>query len=285
MDFLDDALKNKYVVGILYLIACLILLKIVNQIFYGMIKKKKGDSIKLQFLKGFLEVVVVVFFFLRIASLSTVLSSFSNTILMSSSLIVVVLGFIFQEGLSNIIHGFIITLFKPFKQGDRVEIGLGGEKLTGYVKSMTLRHTIITGIIDNADSIIPNSVLDNSIIRNLTTQDETNKYPLKVSITYDVAMDPVKLATAKHLFSKAVVDNPLTVDARHDKTRDYNIKVDLAESSVDLTIFVETNTAEDNFIAATQIKEKLLEVYPPAGIEFAYNHLEISGALNCIKNN
>ena len=54
----------------------------------------------------------------------------------------------------------------------------------------------------------------------------------------------------------------------------------MSESSVDLTVFVETRTAEENFLAATQIKEKILKEFPEAGITFAYNHLEISGRLD-----
>ena len=280
MSFIDELMKNKYFVALLYVSVCFILVKILNVVFAKIIRKSNSDGIKFQFLKGVIKTIVIIFFMFRIAALSNVLSSFSNTILMSSSLIVVVLGFIFQEGLSNIIHGFILTIFKPFKLGDRVEINVGGDRLTGYVKAMTLRHTMILGIIDNAESIIPNSLLDNSVIRNLTTDYQNNKYPLKVSITYDDATDPTKLAVAKHLFSNAVLENPLTKDARIDKNQDYNIKIDLSESSVDLTIFVETSTAEENFLAATQIKERLLNDYPKAGISFAYNHLEISGKIN-----
>ena len=279
MTFFDDLMKNKYFIALIYISVCFVVIKILDAIFARIIKKSSGDGIKFQFMNGIIKGLVIIFFLFRVAALSPVLSSFSNTILMSSSLIVVVLGFIFQEGLSNIIHGLILTIFKPFKLGDRVEINVGGDRLTGYVKSMTLRHTVITGIIDNAESIIPNSVLDKSVIRNLTTEDQNNKYPLKVSITYSDATNPNKLAMAKHIFSNAVLENPLTVDTRPDKNKDYNIKIDLSESSVDLTIFVETDTAEQNFLAATQIKERLLKDYPAAGIGFAYNHLEISGKL------
>lgn len=283
MGVFDEILKNKYVIALIYILVCFMLIKILNAVFAKIIKKSNSDGIKFQFLNGVIKIAIIIFFLFRIAALSPVLSSFSNTILMSSSLIVVVLGFIFQEGLSNIIHGFIITIFKPFKLGDRVEINVGGDRLTGYVKAMTLRHTIITGIIDNAESIIPNALLDSSVIRNLTTEDMNNKYPLKVSITYTDASDPRKLATAKHLFSKAVEENPLTADARADKNGDYPVKIDLSESSVDLTIFVETDTAERNFLAATQIKERLLCDFPAAGIHFAYNHLEISGKIDGYK--
>ena len=110
MTFFDEIMKNKYVVALIYILICFMLIRILNAVFAKIIKKSNSDGIKFQFLNGVIKVAVIIFFLFRIAALSPVLSSFSNTILMSSSLIVVVLGFIFQEGLSNIIHGFIITI-------------------------------------------------------------------------------------------------------------------------------------------------------------------------------
>ena len=278
IDKIVKVFENNYVLALMYVVLCFLIVKLVDKIFKRIISHKE-DSIKLQFLSGIIKIAIIIFFLFRIAALSTLLSSFSNTILMSSSLIVVVLGFIFQEGLSNIIHGFIITVFRPFKVGDRVEINNGTERLTGYVREVTLRHTVITGVIDNAEYIIPNSVLDNCVIRNLTTVGN-NKYPLKVSITYNDAADENKLRLAKSIFSAAVLDNDLTRNSVVNDDGELNVKIDMSESSVDLTVFVETRTAEENFLAATQIKEKILKEFPEAGITFAYNHLEISGRLD-----
>lgn len=278
IDKIVKVFENNYVLALMYVVLCFLIVKLVDKVFKRIISHKE-DSIKLQFLSGIIKIAIIIFFLFRIAALSTLLSSFSNTILMSSSLIVVVLGFIFQEGLSNIIHGFIITVFRPFKVGDRVEINNGTERLTGYVREVTLRHTVITGVIDNAEYIIPNSVLDNCVIRNLTTVGN-NKYPLKVSITYKDAADENKLRLAKSIFSAAVLDNDLTRNSVVNDDGELNVKIDMSESSVDLTVFVETRTAEENFLAATQIKEKILREFPEAGITFAYNHLEISGRLD-----
>ena len=146
IDKIVKVFENNYVLALMYVVLCFLIVKLVDKIFKRIISHKE-DSIKLQFLSGIIKIAIIIFFLFRIAALSTLLSSFSNTILMSSSLIVVVLGFIFQEGLSNIIHGFIITVFRPFKVGDRVEINNGPERLTGYVREVTLRHTVITGVI------------------------------------------------------------------------------------------------------------------------------------------
>lgn len=282
MDFINELFQNKLFVSLVYTLAGIILFKIIDLV-YKLFHIKKESTIKGTFIKGLFKALVVVFTVIQIASLSNVLSKFANTILMSSSLVVVVIGFIFQEGLSNIVHGTIIALFKPFDIGDRVEVVVAGEKISGYIKSMTLRHTVVLSIIDNAESIIPNSLLDNTTVKNLSKQSSSKRYPLTVSITYEDAQTDDKLKLAKRLFSDAVFENKNTVDVRDDKNEDLFIKVDLAESAVTLTCFINTKTAEDNYIACSEIKEALLEKYHEAGISFAYNHLELKGGLRILE--
>lgn len=210
-EFIAELLENKVVLSLIYIVICLILIKILDGIT-KLIRKKKDNSIKVAFTKGVLEFLLIIFTLIKIGQMSNVMSRFASTILMSSSLLVVVLGFVFQEGLSNIIHGFIITVFKPFDIGNRVEITVNGEHISGYVKSMTLRHTVVVSIIDNAEYTIPNSQLDNANIKNLTTQDMPNRFPLTVSITYEDAQDTEKLQRAKKIFSNLVLENERTIN-------------------------------------------------------------------------
>ncbi|MCR5637975.1 MAG: mechanosensitive ion channel family protein, partial [Lachnospiraceae bacterium] len=231
MDFIKELFDNKLFVTLVYTLAGIILFKIIDLV-YRLFHRKKESSIKGSFIKGLFKALVAVFTVIQIASLSNVLSKFANTILMSSSLLVVVIGFVFQEGLSNIVHGTIIALFKPFDIGDRVEVVISGEKISGYIKSMTLRHTVVLSIIDNAESIIPNSLLDNTTVKNLSKQSSSKRYPLTVAITYEDAQTDDKLKIAKRLFSDAVFENKYTVDVRTDKNQDLFIKVDLADSAV-----------------------------------------------------
>jgi len=281
-EFIAELLENKVVLSLIYIVICLILIKILDGIT-KLIRKKKDNSIKAAFTKGVLEFLLIIFTLIKIGQMSNVMSKFASTILMSSSLLVVVLGFVFQEGLSNIIHGFIIAVFKPFEIGNRVEITVNGEHISGYVKSMTLRHTVVVSIIDNAEYTIPNSQLDNANIKNLTTQDMPNRFPITVSITYEDAQDTEKLQRAKKIFSNLVLENERTINKAAKQGDDLFVKVDLADSAVTLTCFIETHTAEANFTACSEIKERLLEEYKKADIEFAYNHLQLTGSVKLAK--
>ena len=278
MDAIKELLKNRYVLMGLYLLGCFVVCKLIGLAFHAFGKKGKG-GIKASFVKGLLQFGVIIFTLVQMAGLSDTIQKFGSTILMSSSLIVVVLGFIFQEGLSNIVHGFILAAFSPFDVGDQVQIVAGGETISGFITSMTLRHTAIRSIIDNGDVIIPNSLLDKSTVKNLTTQNRENKYPLTISITYEQAQDPVLLEKAKQIFSEEILKNKRTLDVRLNKQEPVFIKIDLADSAVTLTSFINTDTAMENYYACSEIREALLYRYKQAGIDFAYNHLQLTGSV------
>lgn len=279
LESIKKLLENKYVVAALYIAACVLINKIIKFVFRFSSGKKGKVGIKGSFLKGALQAVVIIFTVIQVASLSNTLSKFSNTILMSSSLLVVVLGFVFQEGLSNIIHGFILTIFKPFDIGDRVLVNINGETISGYVKSMNLRQTVITGVMDNSFNVIPNALMDKTNVKNLSNGPEGNRYPVTVAITYQMGTDPEKMKKAKAILTRVVLENPLVCDMKLEDDKNLFINVTMEQSSVNLTTFINTMTAEQNYKACSQIREKVLVEYKKAGIDFAYSHIEISGQL------
>ena len=283
-DFFSDFLTSKYVMAVLILTGALIIVKLID-VIAKQIAKKKSMNVMASFVKGVIQAGVIIIALINIAAMSDTLKSFGNTILMGSSLLVVVMGFVFQEGLSNIVHGYIIAFSKSFEVGDRVEIYVSGDIVKGYVKTMGIRHTVVTNIMDNADIIIPNSVIDTSVIRNLSKKDSFNRYPLTVAMTYEDAMDPEKLDRAKKIIVEEVLANARTIENRPTKDQPVFVKVAFADSAVTLTCFVDTNTPEDNYYACSEIKEKILERYGENNIAFAYNHLELCGSIETVNVN
>lgn len=260
-----------------YIVVPFLTITLLNGIFRKIAIKK--NSLALNFIKNIIEVIVIIFCVVAIVDLFDQDKVISQRILMSSSVIAVVLSIIFQTGFTNLVHGIIIVLFKPFDVGDRVQMDTGAG-ISGYVKQITLRHVVITNIVDNADLIIPNSVVETCVIKNLSNGKESNnKYPLVVGLTYKQAMDKEKRDLAKHIVSDCILNNPRTIDIRTNKDEDLFVKVDYSDSSVDLTCFVVTGSAEDNIIACSEIKEAILDSFGKNNIEIAYNHLEISGSI------
>jgi small conductance mechanosensitive channel len=63
------------------------------------------------------------------------------------------LGFAFRDALSNVLAGFLIMIYRPFRRGDRIAV-VGCE---GTVTQIDLRYTTLAG--DQVQFLIPNSTL------------------------------------------------------------------------------------------------------------------------------
>lgn len=263
---------NKLYYALFLLALMLITLKIIGLCFRPF---KKKNSIHMSFLKSVIQAMTAIAFILQIGSLSDAFTKFSSSILMSSSLIVVVLGFVFQEGLSNIVHGFILIVFKPFDLDDRVKITIDGQQISGYVKNINLRNTIIQNVANNSFVIIPNSKMDLGVIDNSYFDSEAvNSNFLDISITYES-----NLEKACEIVSECITRHPLVRQARKPEDRDKPVDVlvtNLAESGIALRSSVVTRTIEENFGACSDIRKELLFRFSQEeDVDFAYPHVVV----------
>lgn len=250
---------------------------IIDKIFKRILAKK--NNLSLYFAKNVINALIILFCIVGIVDTFDSEKVISQRILMSSSVIAIVLGIVFQAGLVNLVHGIILVIFKPFNVGDRVQMDTGSG-ISGYVKQITLRHVVIADVIDNSDMIIPNSIVETCVIKNLTNGVEAhNKYPLTVSITYEQAEQKEIREKAKKIISDCILANSNTLNEVKPGDDDLFVRVDYKPSSVDLVCFVETLTAEKNFLACSEIKEAILDEFGKNHIEFAYEHLQITGKI------
>jgi small-conductance mechanosensitive channel len=250
-------------------------LAILNRAFERL--KKHKNSVYLGFIQGVLQAVIVVIALVRIMGTSTTADKFYNTILLSSSLLIVVLGFIFQEGMKNIIHGFFISIYRPFEVGDRVHVNVNGAEITGYIDSMTLRHTVVRNAATGALEYIPNSVLDLLLLENYSNGNRVNSQVLNVTVTYDSDLEK-----AKQIFSEVLRTTPEYIDTRTADEKDTPIPVlvgDLSANGIVLSAGVNAATQEKLFFVCSDVREKLYHEFEKNGIRFAGAHTQLSGEL------
>eukprot|EP01012_Entosiphon_sulcatum_P025072 TRINITY_DN30338_c0_g1_i2.p1 TRINITY_DN30338_c0_g1~~TRINITY_DN30338_c0_g1_i2.p1 ORF type:complete len:210 (-),score=19.12 TRINITY_DN30338_c0_g1_i2:50-679(-) len=74
----------------------------------------------------------------------------------------VTLGFAAKDAGSNIVSGLMLSIDRPFKHGDKVQIGVGGNAVVGVVESFDLRY--ITLMQGRNRILIPNATALNSVI-------------------------------------------------------------------------------------------------------------------------
>ncbi|MBO7676642.1 MAG: mechanosensitive ion channel [Erysipelotrichaceae bacterium] len=85
-------------------------------------------------------------------------------ILDASGILALCAAFAARESFGNYIAGFLLTVHKPFKIGDR--ISLQQMDITGTVKDISFRHTVIES--DSGSIItVPNSIMNTVAIEDL----------------------------------------------------------------------------------------------------------------------
>lgn len=275
--FLQVITSDKLYYAIFLLVVMLVAVKMVDVFFLPFVKKRR-HSIQINFLKGCCKAMIVITLGIKIVSLSDTMSGFTNQILMSSSLIVVVLGFVFQEGLSNIVHGFILTIFMPFQIGDRIHTTIDGESITGYVKSIDLRNTVIQNVMNSSHIIVPNSKMDLCVLDNQYFDENTcSSNFLDLSVTYESDLEK-----AIRIVEETIAANPLVVKAREEKNIKDPVTVmvrELGDSGIYLRASVTTLTVEENFAACSDIRRELVRRFgTESDVEFAYPHMQLVSA-------
>ena len=270
--FLQILTSNDFYYGLFLIAIIIVLLKVIDLLF---LPWKKKSSALAAFLKACFKVFVLATFGLRIVALIPGMKDFASQIFLSSSLIVVVLGFVFQEGLSNIVHGFILSVFSPFKLGDRVTVTSDGEKITGYIKEINARHTIIQNVVNSAHVIVPNAKMDTcAIINSYFDGNTTSSSFLDISVTYESDLERaievlIEVIDAHPLVKKAKRDNDITEPSPV-------LVRELGDSGIALRATVLTHTVEDNFNACSEIRRNLVaRVAKEPTVEFAYPHMQI----------
>lgn len=219
---LHELLSNEKVIRIAWIIViALILCKAVLVMFKKLTNSQFNPDNRNTLVFKFMSRVVIAIIMITTAFQITMALAGSkadfSTLLASSGVITVVLGFAAQESLGNVISGFFIMCFKPFVVGDRVV--LANSNITGYVEDITLRHTIIRTYF-NSRYIIPNSKMNSEVIENSSLIDERAGMYLDVMIALDADVDK-----AVSIIQETIAQNPNILDLRSEEDKKNNIPI------------------------------------------------------------
>ncbi len=109
-------------------------------------------------------------------------------------------GLALQGNLSNFAAGVMILLMRPFKVGDEVKI----QGFWAFVKEIQIFHTVLTNF-DQTEAIIPNSVIMNGTIENLSTT-PTRSINITINIPYSEDLIKVEKLLTQAAYSVPEVD-------------------------------------------------------------------------------
>jgi len=120
----------------------------------------------------------------------------------TSGVVSIVVGLAIQDPLSNLIAGVLMTVERPFRMGDWIQIG----NLQGEVVDITWRATRIR-TRENDVVLIPNSVTAKESLINYDQPSPVHMLKIKVGIAYDT---PCALVTAALVEAATKVESVLT---------------------------------------------------------------------------
>jgi small-conductance mechanosensitive channel len=126
----------------------------------------RSTKTRLRFLRRL--VLLVVFLVLVAIALSqfTELKRLATGILASTAVLAAIVGFAAQHTLGNMVAGVQLAISQPIKIGDRISF----EEVNGRVTDITLSYTYVNPG-DGTSVVIPNQMLVDGVIHNLSTED------------------------------------------------------------------------------------------------------------------
>lgn len=262
--YLQDHIPDMIGFGfkILFAIVLLIIgkyvIRVLRKIVSAALDRSKADKGVSQFMDSIVKYgLYTVLVILVITSFGVNLSSI--TAILAAAGVAVSLAL--QDVIKNFAGGVLILTLKPFVVGDYIVED--NNKNEGTVKEIQLFHTKLS-TVDNKTIVIPNGMLTNNSLTNVTAKDE-RQLDLRIDIAYEA-----DLKKAKSILEQLLQDTPGIM-----KDREMSIFVDsLGTSSVVLGIRAWTSM-EDYWRIRWKLLEDIKLTFDAEGIDIPYTQIMI----------
>ncbi|MFP4423607.1 MAG: mechanosensitive ion channel family protein [Candidatus Woesearchaeota archaeon] len=224
------------------------------------------DQTKFNMARRIIVSTIYIIGILLIVSTIPELKEISHSIFVGAGVIALIVGFATQKIFANFVAGIFISMFEPFRIGDRIKIA--GE--LGFVEDITLWHTSIR-TLKNKRLMIPNGIIAEEKVVNDSISDEKKMNFIDFTISYDSEID-----LAKKIIAEEVVKDPLFIDNKSEHlllpSGDlYRISLDeLGDYGMRLRLFVWTANATDGYFLKCSLYEKIKKRFDKEGIKIPY---------------
>lgn len=262
----------KYLLPFGILIVTILFAAIANRFFRRMIRRSaetmNSDPTNYQFLRHAVVAMIYVLGFSMTIYFIPDLRKLANSLLAGAGILAVAVGFASQHALSNIISGFFIVLFKPFRVNDRIKF----RDLAGVIEDITLRHTVIKDF-ENRRVLVPNALISDEIIVNSDIQDEKICKWIDIGISYGSDIN-----LARQIMREECLAHPLCIDGRTEEQIEKGIDVvvirvvSLGDSAVVLRAYVWSANQTDSFQMGCDLYESIKKRFDRSGIEIPFPH-------------
>ena len=233
-------------------------IKWIRKVIRKSFERSNVDAGVKQFVDSMIKFSLYVILIFMIATNFGVESSSVAALIASAG---VAIGLAVQGSLSNFAGGILILVLKPFTVGDYIIVTQ--ENIEGTVKEIQIFYTKLA-TIDNQTVVVPNSILTNNSLTNVTARPE-RKLDLKVGISYEA-----DLRKAKQIVEEKLRDDPSVI-----QDEEKRVFVDsLGDSAVVIGLRAWVKT-DEYWTTRWRILEEIKLTFDEEGIEIPYNQLTV----------
>ncbi len=174
---------------VLFVIVALVLSRLLRTAVHAsMTRAGHLDRTTISFLQQMLTALIWVAMLILYAHLIPVLRSLGTALLAGASVASVVIGLAAQSTLGNLVAGVSITIYRPFRLGDTLQVAAPTGTEIGVVELISLGYTTLRAPAGHL-IVVPNSVAASQVTINLNTNPTFAPWPLVVSIRLSRAVD------------------------------------------------------------------------------------------------
>jgi len=201
-----DSLVGAAVYLLLFVLAALLLARALRAAMDTvMVRKGHLDRTTMSFLQQVGTAAIWVIMLILYAHLIPVLRAMGTALLAGASIASVVIGLAAQSTLGNLIAGVSITLYRPFRLGDTLQVSSPTGTEVGTVELISLGYTTLR-TADGRCVVLPNSVASSQVTINLGAASTAAPLPIAIGIGRDTDVEAarrVALETARQLLGEA----------------------------------------------------------------------------------
>ena len=217
----------------------------------SMIRKGHLDRTTISFLQQLGTALIWVIAIILYAHLIPALRSMGAALLAGASVASVVIGLAAQSTLGNLVAGIAITIYRPFRLGDTLQVAAPSGPDIGVVELISLGYTTLRAA-DGHIITVPNAVAASSVTVNLT-----NSYsPWPLTVTLRIARD-ADIEEARRLAAKVAAENA----GEKAVIGCFLTKVDATAITLELRLQAADAAGRD------ALRSKLLAALPPRFVE------------------
>ena len=239
--------------------------KVVNkgiQWLDGLMQRNRFDADLRPFLASLSSVLLKILLLLTAAEVMGVETTSFVAMLAAAGFAV---GLALQGSLSNFAGGILILVFKPFKTGDMIR----AQDYTGIVNEIQIFNTIIV-TLNNRRIVIPNSLLSNGVIENIT-----GAGVIRVDMRFRISLK-ADIDEVRRTLLQVISDCPYAWTDKVLKTgRQHKVLVhEITENSVDFMIWLWAE-GQNYWDVYYHIQEAVKKALDAQGIEIPHPQRDV----------